>query len=131
MRETARSLQIYFMMIAVASFLAADGRSIATHGLAHGLFVLVGLLLALLTFIAGVRMTAWLHTRARFLYAIVTAQMVLQWIGSLGDTLDDHLSVHLGAWVLWLRPGFALVIGLYLLWNVRRLSGTMTPAPPR
>ena len=93
--------------------------------------MLVGLLLALLTFIAGVRMTAWLHTRARFLYAIVTAQLVLQWIGSLGDTLDDHLSVHVGEWVLWLRPGFALVIGLYLLWNVRRLSGTMAPAPAR
>jgi hypothetical protein len=128
MRETPRSLRLYFLFVGTGAALAAAGAVSAwlhsTHDVVGGFGVLCLVAYAVEMLNAGIRFRTLLRERPKRLEQAVYTVLGL----GLLRALDNISIVGLGGSLV--EAMLELLIPLYLLVNVRRLAREAAASPP-
>lgn len=109
MRETAKSLKMYFIVVAVLQILGGLGIFIAETPLEY-IDSALTLIIGIAALYMGIKLDHLLHNQPKVLMNYVYATIGIKII----------LSLVIGDWIILI---IAVLLGWYLIHNIKRLSG--------
>jgi hypothetical protein len=129
MRETVRSLRVYFILAGSAEIFSSVKQLLGPLDPASGTLLVSVIAVAVALLVAGLCLPVWLRTRLPWVTGILWAGMVVQWILALYIGLSNP-SAAAGILFILLRPAAVALLGFYLLRNARRLASESAPPQP-